>query len=166
MLRDLAGLKCNPADRDSSSDGVRAAPCSAQTFSARRLPRSHAFRSPITKHTRTRMTANAERHLRLRWTHTSEFTVAKLKEQRVPDDKSEKTVDDAVEDTFPASDPPSTGGVTRIGSDDEAMHPADEQSDVPGTEPDEDVPDEETPAEPSPGDVPPDEEAPQGDALE
>ncbi|MDH6149502.1 MULTISPECIES: hypothetical protein [Paraburkholderia] len=90
-----------------------------------------------------------------------------LKEQRVPDDKSEKNVDDAVEDTFPASDPPSTGGVTRIGSDDEAMDPtADEQSDVPGTEPDEDVPDEETPAEPSPGDVPPDKEAPQGDALE
>ncbi|MFP3566982.1 hypothetical protein [Paraburkholderia sp. SIMBA_030] len=50
--------------------------------------------------------------------------------------------------------------------DDEATHQtADEQSDVPGIEPDEDIPDEETPAEPSPGDVPPNEEAPQGDAL-
>jgi hypothetical protein len=81
-----------------------------------------------------------------------------LTEQRFPDDKSEKTVDDAVEDTFPTSDAPSTGGVTPIGSDDEATHP-------PGTEPDEDVPDEETPAEPSADDVPPDEQAPQGDAL-
>jgi hypothetical protein len=88
-----------------------------------------------------------------------------LTEQRVPDDKSEKTVDDAVEDTFPASYPPSTGCVTRMGSDEATHQTAGEQSDVPGTEPDEDIPDEETPAEPSPGDVPPDEAAPQGDAL-
>jgi len=86
-------------------------------------------------------------------------------EQRAPDDKSETSVDDAVEDTFPASDPPSTGGVTRIGSDDEATDQSEAESDVPGTEPDEDIPDEETPAEPSPGAPPPDEEAPQGDAL-
>jgi hypothetical protein len=100
-------------------------------------------------------------------TYLQESTMANQQtEQRLPDDKSEKTVDDAIEDTFPASDPPSTGGVTRIGSDDEATHhTTGEQSDVPGTEPDEDIPDEETPAEPSPGDVPPDEAAPQGDSL-
>jgi hypothetical protein len=84
-------------------------------------------------------------------------------EQLAPDDKSEKKVDDAVEDTFPASDPPSTGGVTRIESDDEASGGTADESDVPGSEPDEDIPDEETPAEPSPGDTPPDEEAPRED---
>jgi hypothetical protein len=33
-------------------------------------------------------------------------------------DKSEQDVDKAVEDTFPASDPPATGGTTRIESED------------------------------------------------
>ena len=33
--------------------------------------------------------------------------------------KSEEGVDKAVEDTFPASDPPATGGTTRIESEDE-----------------------------------------------
>ncbi|REG59315.1 hypothetical protein B0G80_2052 [Paraburkholderia sp. BL6669N2] len=78
-------------------------------------------------------------------------------EQRAADGKSEKGVDTAVEDTFAASDPPSTG-TTKIGSDENAGTQTD--SDVPGTEPDEDVPDEETPPEPSPGDQPPDEKAP------
>lgn len=32
-------------------------------------------------------------------------------------DKSEAQIDKAVEDTFPASDPPSTGGKTRIEPD-------------------------------------------------
>jgi hypothetical protein len=36
-------------------------------------------------------------------------------EQRRPDDRSEDAVDKAVEDTFPASDAPATGGTTRIG---------------------------------------------------
>jgi hypothetical protein len=35
-------------------------------------------------------------------------------EQHPNSDKSERNVDTAVEDTFPASDPPSIGGVTRI----------------------------------------------------
>jgi hypothetical protein len=87
-------------------------------------------------------------------------------EQLAADDKAEKSVDAAVEDTFPASDPPSTGGATRIEPNDEASGDSADQSDVPGTEPDEDVPDEETPAEPSPDDVPPDEEAPKGDNSE
>lgn len=87
-------------------------------------------------------------------------------EQRAPDDKSENSVDDAIEDTFPASDPPSTGGTTRIRPSDEETDPSADESDVPGTEPDEDIPDEETPAEPSPGDIPPDEGAPQPDALQ
>lgn len=40
------------------------------------------------------------------------------KEQNPASDKSEEDVDKAVEDTFPASDPPATGGATRIESDD------------------------------------------------
>ncbi|MBT2790142.1 hypothetical protein [Paraburkholderia strydomiana] len=79
-------------------------------------------------------------------------------EQRAPDDKSEKAVDATVEDTFPASAPPSTGGATKIGTGENAGMQAD--SDVPGTEPDEDVPDEETPPEPAPGDEPLGEKAP------
>ena len=78
-------------------------------------------------------------------------------EHSAPDDKSEKDADTAVEDTFPASHPPSTGGATKIGPDKNAGPQTD--SDVPGTEPDEDVPDEDTPPEPSPGDQPPDEKA-------
>jgi hypothetical protein len=35
-------------------------------------------------------------------------------EQHPNSDKSERNVDKAVEDTFPASDPPSIGGVTKI----------------------------------------------------
>jgi hypothetical protein len=37
-------------------------------------------------------------------------------EQHPNHDKAEKNVDKAVEDTFPASDPPSIGGVTKIKS--------------------------------------------------
>ena len=33
-------------------------------------------------------------------------------------DKSEEDIDKAVEETFPASDPPATGGTTRIESED------------------------------------------------
>jgi len=43
--------------------------------------------------------------------------------------------------------------VTGVGNDDDA--------DLPGTNPDDDVPDEETPAEPSPGDATPDKPATQ-----
>lgn len=81
-----------------------------------------------------------------------------LTEQRAPGDKSEKDGDSTVEHTLPASDPPSTGGETRIGADENAETQT--NSDVPGTEPDEDVPDEETPPEPSPGDQPLGEKAP------
>jgi hypothetical protein len=35
-------------------------------------------------------------------------------EQHPNSNKAEKNVDKAVEDTFPASDPPSIGGVTKI----------------------------------------------------
>jgi hypothetical protein len=35
-------------------------------------------------------------------------------EQHQNSDKSEPNVDKAVEDTFPASDPPSIGGVTKL----------------------------------------------------
>lgn len=38
--------------------------------------------------------------------------------QNPASDKSEEDVDKAVEDTFPASDPPATGGTTRIESED------------------------------------------------
>jgi hypothetical protein len=40
------------------------------------------------------------------------------KQQNPASDKSEEEVDKAVEDTFPASDPPATGGTTRIRSED------------------------------------------------
>jgi hypothetical protein len=109
----------------------------------------------------------AERDLLQLENTLQEFIMANQpKEQIAPDDKSEKSVDDAVADTFPASDPPSHGGVTRIESDGDANGQTADESDVPGTEPDEDNPDEQTPAEPSPGDTPPDEEAPQGDKSE
>ncbi|HEX7933630.1 MAG TPA: hypothetical protein VF573_11240 [Paraburkholderia sp.] len=41
------------------------------------------------------------------------------KEQHPNADKTEKQIDKEVEDTFPASDPPSTGGTTKIVTDDE-----------------------------------------------
>jgi hypothetical protein len=34
-------------------------------------------------------------------------------------ERDDEDLDKAVEDTFPASDPPATGGITRIESDDE-----------------------------------------------
>jgi hypothetical protein len=56
-------------------------------------------------------------------------------EQGSPDDRSEDAVDKAVEDTFPASDPPATGGPTRIedtDSDDAAgRKPHDDKSSHP-----------------------------------
>lgn len=41
------------------------------------------------------------------------------KEQNPHSERDEDDVDKAVEDSFPASDPPATGGVTRIESEDE-----------------------------------------------
>ncbi|EIM96170.1 hypothetical protein WQE_35580 [Paraburkholderia hospita] len=75
-------------------------------------------------------------------------------EQRAPDEKPDDAIDQTIEDTFPASDAPATGGATRI---EDA-----EDSDLPGIDPDEDVPEEDTPGEPLPGDVPPDEAASPG----
>jgi hypothetical protein len=40
------------------------------------------------------------------------------KHENPANEKSEEDVDKAVEDTFPASDPPATGGTTRIDSED------------------------------------------------
>ncbi|WP_227243053.1 hypothetical protein [Paraburkholderia caribensis] len=45
--------------------------------------------------------------------------MSEKKEQHPTSEKPEHMVDKAVEDTFPASDPPATGGATRIQSDDE-----------------------------------------------
>jgi hypothetical protein len=53
----------------------------------------------------------------------SGMTTTKPKEQHPHSHREEDDVDRAVEDTFPASDPPSTGGVTRIESDDEKAKP-------------------------------------------
>ncbi|MFM0487123.1 hypothetical protein [Paraburkholderia graminis] len=47
------------------------------------------------------------------------------KEQHPNADKTEKQIDKEVEDTFPASDPPSTGGTTKIVTDDEDSSPDD-----------------------------------------
>jgi hypothetical protein len=41
------------------------------------------------------------------------------KEQHPTSEKPEHRIDEAIEDTFPASDAPAQGGATRIGSDDE-----------------------------------------------
>jgi hypothetical protein len=38
-------------------------------------------------------------------------------EQHPNSDKSEHNIDEAVEESFPASDPPSIGGVTKISSE-------------------------------------------------
>ncbi|CAB3795431.1 hypothetical protein [Paraburkholderia fynbosensis] len=40
------------------------------------------------------------------------------KQENSASDKSEDDIDRAVEDTFPASDPPATGGTTRLESED------------------------------------------------
>jgi hypothetical protein len=47
------------------------------------------------------------------------MSTTKPKEQNPHSNRDEEDIDKAVEDTFPASDPPSTGGVTRIEPDDE-----------------------------------------------
>jgi hypothetical protein len=52
----------------------------------------------------------------------------KPKEQKPASEKSEDDIDRNIDDTFPASDPPATGGTTRIKSED-------------GEESDEDSPD-------------------------
>jgi hypothetical protein len=51
------------------------------------------------------------------------------KEQNPSSEKSEDNVDKTVEDSFPASDPPATGGTTRIES--EEGEDADEDEDSP-----------------------------------
>jgi hypothetical protein len=43
--------------------------------------------------------------------------MSNVKEQHPHSERDEDDVDKAVEDTFPASDPPATGGVTRIEPD-------------------------------------------------
>jgi hypothetical protein len=44
-------------------------------------------------------------------------SMGNLKEQNPHSERNEEGVDKAIEDSFPASDPPSTGGVTRIETD-------------------------------------------------
>jgi hypothetical protein len=53
------------------------------------------------------------------------------KEQNPPSEKSEENLDKSVEDTFPASDPPSTGGTARIESEDGDDADEDEDDDTP-----------------------------------
>ena len=52
----------------------------------------------------------------------------KPKAQKPTTEKSEDDIDKAIDDTFPASDPPATGGTTRIKSED--GEEADEDSPV------------------------------------
>lgn len=42
------------------------------------------------------------------------------KEQHPHSDKSEKQIDHEVEESFPASDPPSTGGITKLTPDEDS----------------------------------------------
>jgi hypothetical protein len=89
-----------------------------------------------------------------------------LSEQRVSDDESEPGIDGAVENPLAASGPPSDEGATPKGTDEKMASQNADESDVRGSDPDEDIPDEDTPGEPSPGGLPPDGESPQGDASE
>ncbi|WP_321799230.1 hypothetical protein [Caballeronia sp. J97] len=50
---------------------------------------------------------------------TREQIMSDIKEQHPHSERDDEDVDKAVEDTFPASDPPATGGVTRIETDEE-----------------------------------------------
>jgi hypothetical protein len=75
-------------------------------------------------------------------------------EQLTPGARPDEAMHEVVEDAFQAADAPATSGISLL--DDTT------DSDVPGTDPDEDVPDEDVPAEPSPGDIPPDKAARQG----
>ena len=45
--------------------------------------------------------------------------MTRIKEQNPHSQRDDEDLDRAVEDTFPASDPPATGGVTRIETDEE-----------------------------------------------
>jgi hypothetical protein len=45
--------------------------------------------------------------------------MSNVKEQHPHSERDDDDLDRAVEDTFPASDPPATGGVTRIETDEE-----------------------------------------------
>ena len=45
--------------------------------------------------------------------------MTRIKEQNPHSERDDEDLDRAVEDTFPASDPPATGGVTRIETDEE-----------------------------------------------
>lgn len=53
------------------------------------------------------------------------------KEKHPHADKSEKQIDKEVEDSFPASDPPSTGGTTKIVPDKEATSTSHSSSEKP-----------------------------------
>ena len=86
-------------------------------------------------------------------------------EQLATEDKPGRSVGHLVEDTFAANDASSAGSASRIDPGDKSTDQNAGESDVPGTDPDEDIPDEDTPSEPSPGDIPPDREAPQGRAT-
>jgi len=49
-----------------------------------------------------------------------EVAMTDTKEKHPHADKSEKQIDEQVEESFPASDPPSTGGTTKIVPDEDA----------------------------------------------
>ena len=55
-----------------------------------------------------------QRPLFCRSTWEERATMTTHKEKHPHSEKSEKQIDTQVEDSFPASDPPSTGGTTRI----------------------------------------------------
>ncbi|WP_244808359.1 hypothetical protein [Caballeronia zhejiangensis] len=54
----------------------------------------------------------------------------KTREQHPNSEKSEDLIDESVEETFPASDPPATGGITRIEIDDEEAGDGSERNDA------------------------------------
>ncbi|MEJ2769565.1 hypothetical protein [Mycetohabitans sp. B46] len=55
--------------------------------------------------------------------------------EHISRDKKEEAIDKSVEDTFPASDPPATGGVTKIVPDEDKSHGSHDENTDPSSQP-------------------------------
>jgi hypothetical protein len=54
--------------------------------------------------------------------------------EQISRDKKEEAIDKSVEDTFPASDPPATGGVTKIVPDEQPSHGSQDDKENPSAQ--------------------------------
>lgn len=55
--------------------------------------------------------------------------------EHISRDKKEEAIDKSVEDSFPASDPPATGGVTKIVPDEHPSHGSHDDNEPPSSQP-------------------------------